>query len=462
MKPVVKNQVALFTPQGFIDGNNAPLVFEQNDVNYALRAGAKALVVSLEKAVMFNKNGYGFLEEAMETMVRKHGVETGFCDYAPRVYDQIMAFCGQSPKVNLYQSSKVMDLFLGTRKREGKVLVWNRNATLKNNLIVRLRAKGYAPEVVRTDEEYYEKLDKGGYDLVVDRTIVAMEGLTVAHHTKGNAVVYALSGYLDGSLAEHFDIGYHRNSLTVGFKLFVFESSEVKAINTHAVNFLSRLAVEGAEYGAIICIAGLDMTKISANFKESLTDMGVVFEESFDSVFKNESLMREAASGGGGVRKTRKTLTKELIRHLPHFVDAAVGTVEAMTGIKAEKGKVAIEDFAVDLTEELLATSIGFYGDLDGMAILVFPARIAKKTCKLLLGEEEVKDDQVLDALSEFVNIIAGQAKNSLQKRNVSIQITLPRTFADLDAVQEVVEHRKGVQVNMRFDGEPFYLFLTR
>ena len=139
-----------------------------------------------------------------------------------------------------------------------------------------------------------------------------------------------------------------------------------------------------------------------------------------------------------------------------------MSTVEAMTGIKAEKGQVAIEDFTVDIMEELLATSIGFYGDLDGMAILVFPTRIAKKACTLLLGEEEVKDTEVLDALSEFVNIIAGQAKTALQKRGVGIQITLPRTFADLDAVQEVVEHRKGVQVNMRFNDEPFYLFLTR
>ena len=151
-----------------------------------------------------------------------------------------------------------------------------------------------------------------------------------------------------------------------------------------------------------------------------------------------------------------------MIRHLPDFVDAAVGTVEAMTGRKAEKGTVAVDRFLVEIGADLLATSIGFYGELDGMAILVFPRKIAAQACRLLLGEEEVKDAEILDALSEFVNIIAGQAKTRLQKQNVNISITLPRTFADIEAVQEVVEERKGAQVTMSFEGEPFYFFLTR
>ena len=112
--------------------------------------------------------------------------------------------------------------------------------------------------------------------------------------------------------------------------------------------------------------------------------------------------------------------------------------------------------------QDKIASSIGFYGDIDGMVILIFPKDIAKKACQLLIGEETDDLDLILDTLAELVNIVGGKVKTLLSNHKVNVNITLPRTYPDIDSLLEIAQDRKGVQVDLSFDNDKFLFFLTR
>jgi CheY-specific phosphatase CheX len=99
---------------------------------------------------------------------------------------------------------------------------------------------------------------------------------------------------------------------------------------------------------------------------------------------------------------------------------------------------------------------------MDGMVILVFPHPIAKKTCEILIGEATDEMDTILDAMAEFVNIIGGRVKSLLHEHKIDVSITLPRTYENVNGLLDVVQGKKGVQVDLKFENDKFIFFLTR
>ncbi|HIC42989.1 MAG TPA: chemotaxis protein CheX, partial [Sulfurimonas sp.] len=278
----------------------------------------------------------------------------------------------------------------------------------------------------------------------------------------GNAIIYLISGFLDAEIASSFDLKYHTNSLNVGFTLFIFDAYKVVSMNIHAVNFFSKLASSAAEYGANICIVGMTFEKTPQAFKDELEDAGLIFFKNMDDILKDRELLKELGGSGGTNSTNKRALNKVLINQLPRFINATVNTMEMMTNAKAEKTEVKLKTLEIDDIKDKLASSIGFYGDLEGLVILIFPMNIAKKSCELLLGEKTENVEDILDTLAELVNIIAGRVKGLLAEQDIGVDITLPRTYENIDELLTTVHERKGVQVNLSFEGDNFIFFLTR
>ena len=68
----------------------------------------------------------------------------------------------------------------------------------------------------------------------------------------------------------------------------------------------------------------------------------------------------------------------------------------------------------------------------------------------------------ILDTLAELVNIVGGKIKTLLGDAKISVNITLPRTYANVENLLEVVQDKKGVQLDLKFDDDKFLFFLTR
>ncbi|PHR57557.1 MAG: chemotaxis protein CheX [Arcobacter sp.] len=467
MRAVVKNRIGVFHPQGFLDGTTAPLLMTLDDIQATQALKLDILLVSLKKVVFFNKNGLNIFIKILEDIHKKSGTVVGLCDYDDKKYASILKFYDDSLNFSLFKSYEIAKLFASSTKEvkadEKGFLVWHEDPSQRSALAIELFDRGHNPIVCQSEEEFEEKKGKKElYSQIIYNTYLGLLGSKIATRVTGNAIIYSVSGFLDAEILDSFDLIYHKNSLNVGFTLFIFDAYKVVSMNIHAVNFFSKLASSGAEFGANLCIVGMTFEKTPESFKNELEDAGLMFFENMDDILKDKELLKELGGSGGTNNANKRALNKVLVNELPRFINATVNTMEMMTNAKAKKTDVKVQTLEIDSTKGKLASSIGFYGNLDGLVILIFPLSIAKKSCELLLGEKTDNIEDILDTLAEFVNIIAGRVKGLLGEQGISVDITLPRTYENVDELLATVKERKGVQVNLDFEGDNFIFFLTR
>ena len=464
MRPVIKKQkVAYFSPQGFLDGNNATQLITLPDIQGLKNSSVTMVLVSLKKVVFFNKNGVKIVLDALQKIQKETKATVGFCDYDRKKYEAFFKFFDRDIPFSLFRTLDVAMLFAGVHssaQKEENVLIYNDDPTQRSMQAIELFDRGFTPIVAQTMEDFAARAeDREKFVEVVELTYLGMMANQIAARTRGNCVIYYLKGFLDGSVAEQFDVVYHQNCLKVGFQLFMFDATRVNGLNIHAANFFSRLSTAGAEYGALIAIVGLDMEKVPKAFVEELEDSGIMFFDN-EADFFNDETVQSMTGGGAALRKDRHKLTKAVVARLPDLVNATMETLQMMTGMMALKEGMNVQTLQLR-GERLMASSIAFYGDVEGMITLIMPKPLVQKACYLLLGEESGEDEVLADALNELVNIIAGKSKTMLLDYGVSINITLPRYYPTIKELEETVGEIKGVQVDFSFEEYPFIFYLT-
>lgn len=464
MRAVVKGRVAVFHPQGFLDGINAPSYFTIDDIKATEALNIDMLLVSLKKVIFFNKNGLDVFVKLLQNIRNKKHITIGLCDYDHTKFKTINSFYGDSLTFSLFRTEKIAELFAPTNKNDPKtVLIYNDDPSQRSAMAIELFDYGHNPVIAQSKKEFDEKKQKADlYYAIIEDTYLGLFGQKIATRVTGNAIIYTISNFLDAEIGNTFNIAYHTNSLNVGFRLFIFDAYKVVSMNVHALNFFTKLASSAAEYNASICFVGLTFEKTPETFKHDLEDAGILFFDQMDDILKNKELLDELGGSTAAASKHIRSLNKALVNELPQFIDATVSTIGMMTNAKATKKGVNIQVLDVAKANNQFASSIGFYGDVDGMIILVFPKEIAKKTCELLLGEHVEDEESILDSLAEFVNIIGGRAKVLLGEKKQRVDITLPRTYKDVASLMEMAQNKKGVQVNLDFEGSQFVFFLTR
>jgi len=466
VKPVVKKRIAVFYPQGFIDANNAHFIITEDKINWILKKkDVRMILVSLKRVVFFNINGIRILLDNMK-IARKRGPSLiiGFCDYNSMQYETIMRFFDKNIDFSLYKTFKIATMFTTPSVAQETILVWNENYEQRNLQSIELFERGYNPVVVHKKKDFLEHLKReNAYDEVVDETFIGSAGIVPFARVSGSAVVYTFTGYLDASIDNQFDYIYHNRAVRAGFKLFVFDMKNIVSMNVKVLDFFQRLTKDAEKYDGTIAIANLKVTDTMVQIKKELEKLNIRFFQNLDELFNNKKLLAEL----GGVIKEHynhsKSVTKGLVSHLPSFINATASTLEMMLGVSAVKmGRIKIKNLEVVDGNKKLASSIGFYGDLEGIIILVFPFSLAKKSCSMMIGEEIETLGEVLDSLAEFVNVIAGRVKSHLAEQDIGISITLPRTYSSIDELLSTLHLSKGIQVDLNFNGERFTFFLTR
>lgn len=461
MRPTLKNSVALFIPQGFLDGNNTESLLSVEDIKYLEGLNIEMVLVSLKKVIFFNKNGLDAFVKLFSNIRQKKQVMVGFCDYDKTKYDTVLKFYQEDTAFSLFKSIDVAYLFTHGYKDQAKnVLIYLEDKSQRTAIAIELHNNGHNPIIIQNYDEFKDK--KISYEYVIELTQLGSMGQKVATRVSGNAIIYTVASFLDAQIMESFNIEYHNNSLNVGFRLFIFEATKVISMNIHALNFFSKLSTSAAEYNATICFVGMSFEKTPLTFKNTLEDAGIMFFDKMDDILLNKELLQELGAGSGANVKNKRSINKENITELPRFIDATISTLEMMTSAKAVKKSAIVDRLILKDKNDKLASSIGYYGALDGMVVLIFPSNIAKKACELLIGEITEDTELILDTLAELVNIVGGKIKTLLADINIPINITLPRTYKDIDMLIDVLGDRKGVQIELEFNGDTFLFFLTR
>ncbi|WP_373069392.1 chemotaxis protein CheX [Sulfurimonas sp.] len=464
MRALVKNGIGLFSPQGFLDGNNTATFLSLEDIDSTIDLNVDMILVSLKKVIFFNKNGLDVFIKLFSKVRHKKNITVGFCDVDHKKYVAITKFYENKINFSIFNNYNNATLFSSSFKNQSaNVLLYSDDKSQRTAMAIELHDFGHNPVVCQTKEEFTEKsANKSAYDNIIQDTYLGQMGENIATRVTGNAIIYTVSAFLDTEIGNTFNIAYHNNSLNVGFRLFIFDAYKVVSMNIHALNFFTRLASSAAEYNATICFVGLDGTKIQDTFQENMEDAGIIFYAQMDDILGNKELLKELGASSAANVKNKRAINKALVEKLPEFIDATVKTIEMMTNSKAAKEAAEVSNIDIKEKDGKIASSIGFYGDIDGMVILVFPKEIAKKACELLIGESTDDIEMILDTLAELVNIVGGKVKSLLGDHGVNVNITLPRTYHSIDGLLEVAQDKKGVQVDLVFDNDKFLFFLTR
>lgn len=464
MRAVVKNNIAVFSPQGFLDGESTSSFLSIDDIHATEQLKVDMVLVSLKKVVFFNRNGLDVFVKLFAKVRKANHATVGFCDYDTKKYTAIMKFYQDDLNFSLFSTTEAAQLFCASFKNEPKtVLLYSDDKSQRSAMAIELHDNGHNPVIAQSEQEFLEKSkNEDAYDIILENTFLGQMGQKIATRVTGNAIIYSISSFLDTDIGNQFNIEYHNNSLNVGFRLFIFDAYKVISMNIHALNFFSKLASSAAEYNATICFVGLTFEKTPASFQDTMEDSGIMFFNQMDEILQNKKLLKELGASSAAATKFKRQIKKETVVELPRFINASVATIEMMTNSKAIKEAAKIDEISIGNKSDKIASSIGFYGDLDGMVILVFPKEIAKKACELLIGEAADTDELILDSLAELVNIIGGKLKTLLADDHLSVDITLPRTYSSVDSLLEITTGRKGVQVDLAFDNDKFLFFLTR
>jgi len=422
------------------------------------------ILVSLKKVIFFNRNGLDSFVKMFKKIRLKNHATVGFCDYDTKKYEAIMKFYENELSFSLFKTQEVATLFATSYKNKNKnVLLFSEDKSQRAAMAIELHDNGHNPIVVQTYDEFLQKSKaENAYDVVIEETFLGQMGQKVATRVTGNAIIYTVTSFLDAEIGNTFNIAYHNNSLNVGFRLFIFDAYKVVSMNVHALNFFSKLASSAAEYNATICFVGMTFEKTPLTFKETLEDSGIMFFNHMDNILKDKELLSELGASSAATVQTKRAINKVTVAELPNFIDATVATLEMMTNAQAVKQDVKISTIQIEHKVDTIASSIGYYGDMDGMIILVFPLAIAKKACELLVGEETQETELILDTLAELVNIVGGKVKALLGDSGIRVDITLPRTYPNIESLLEIANNKKGVQVDLLFNDDKFLFFLTR
>lgn len=464
MRAIVKNGMGIFYPQGFLDGNAAASLLSIEDVEATLNLNVDMVLVSLKKVIFFNRNGLDSFVKLFKKVRNQNHIIVGFCDYDEKKYEAMINFYKENLIFSLFHSLEIAELFASSFKNQHKnVLLFSEDKSQRAAMAIELHDNGHNPIIAQTKEEFFSKASlRENYDIIIENTYIGQMGQKVASRVTGNAIIYTISSFLDVEIANSFNIAYHNNSLQVGFRLFIFDAYKVVSMNIHALNFFSKLASSAAEYNATICFVGMSFEKTPESFKEELEDAGIMFFDQMDEILHNKELLNELGASSAATTKNKRSLTKQIVTELPNFIDAAVETLEMMTNAKAVKTGAKVDKIIIKEKENKVASSIGFYGAIDGMVILVFPLLIAQKACELLIGEKTDDKELILDTLAELVNIVGGKIKTLLADENINVDITLPRTYPDVDSLLEITQDKSAVEVDLNFSNDKFLFFLTR
>ena len=155
MRAVVKNGVGIFSPQGFLDGNNSTSFLSIDDIEATANLNVDMVLVSLKKVIFFNRNGLdAFVKMFLKVRAKAHAT-VGFCDYDDKKFEAIIKFYKDDLTFSLFKTQDIASLFAASFKNQNKnVLVYSDDKSQRAAMAIELHDNGHNPIIAQTQEEF--------------------------------------------------------------------------------------------------------------------------------------------------------------------------------------------------------------------------------------------------------------------------------------------------------------------
>lgn len=110
------------------------------------------------------------------------------------------------------------------------------------------------------------------------------------------------------------------------------------------------------------------------------------------------------------------------VEHINPFLKSVTNTFATMLSAEATRGDLVLGDPKHRTFP--ISGIIGLSGKASGMVVINLSTEVALRAASVMLMEEQTEvNDDVLDAVGEIANIIAGQAKTELEQYDLSVSL---------------------------------------
>ena len=107
--------------------------------------------------------------------------------------------------------------------------------------------------------------------------------------------------------------------------------------------------------------------------------------------------------------------------HVNPFIKATIDTFSTIVNMKVTPGKVRLKEHGGSSYD--VSGIIGLSGGAKGTVALSFPRMVALPIVRAFTGEKTVTNTQMVDAIGEVANIVAGAAKRDLAQYKIKISL---------------------------------------
>jgi chemotaxis protein CheX len=142
------------------------------------------------------------------------------------------------------------------------------------------------------------------------------------------------------------------------------------------------------------------------------------------------------------------------------FVNATLNTFKTFVGFDLVAGNPYFSGRTQEIDQDISAV-IGLSGDIRGAVVVAMKKKFAIKLADTLVGTAHTDmDDDIVDAIGEIVNIIAGNVKNDVPGGE-KIVISLPTVVKGKDhSFAWPGKVSRILCISFRFEEDSFYLLV--
>ncbi|RAX57932.1 chemotaxis protein CheX [Helicobacter monodelphidis] len=462
MKPVISQNVVIYYADEDLDSSVEEQVCKviAGSASSIKSLQLQALFFSLRSNIEFQDSAVVAVAHTLLKLQKQLDIVVAICEYNGEQFKQLKELF-PNKAIPLFKTISQAMLFLQIKSPPSgtPAVVFEKDTVMQTLIVQSLEAKGIEVCAVQNIKDFRAKQQELGnnalyvYDMQFDIT---------ANHIpvqiSQGVVTYHFYKEVDGKIPRFFSMQTHALRLAEGFKVFIFNMKDTEVFDIKAVDFFISLARNGVTYNAVFIFVGVHPGVLDIATEDKIRRANIFIYPDKASALKNEKI--SALANLYHDKKPQK-LSKKLVANLLYFVNASLETLKSLTGGVVEKKAHRVIECDIANKDGIMGAVISFEGDISGKLVLVFSREIAKEAALMMLGDEIKTDEEFLDIISEFTNIIAGRSKALLSEKNITIGISLPKPYIDFKDLYELVRGQMGVQIDFLLNKKPLHIFLT-
>lgn len=149
------------------------------------------------------------------------------------------------------------------------------------------------------------------------------------------------------------------------------------------------------------------------------------------------------------------------VEYINAFIDSTINALKTMAMTTPKREEVKVKKDGESPTYDVSGL-IGLAGEAVGSVVLSFPEDTALKIVSNFVGEEVTSISQdVLDAIGELTNIVAGGAKKVFSEHGYSFKISIPNVVQGKEHKINRPKDVPCISVSFSSDAGPFVIELS-